>query len=251
MASSSKKSRKFAKVSEILLYVGLFFFIFALAVIISLAAKGTFAPDQQMESGGLVLCALVGVFGGVGVISLLISFIFNLKAKKARNKELDEAKNKAAQQQSAVKAPVRPTINVNNVEAQKPKSPVININIPQQKVTPQPTPRVVVNTTTSRPVVTQPKPGVTPMVSRPAFVQPKPGVTPMASRPVVTQPRPGVTPMVSRPAFVQPRPGVTPMASRPMNTTPGRTVIRTADGRLISVNTGARPGTVPPRPVVR
>ncbi|MDE5952678.1 MAG: hypothetical protein K2G48_00995, partial [Malacoplasma sp.] len=196
MASSSKKSRKFAKVSEILLYVGLFFFIFALAVIISLAAKGTFASDQQIESGGLVLCALVGVFGGVGVISLIVSFIFNLKAKKARNKELDEAKNKA-QQQSAVKAPVRPTINVNNVEAQKPKSPVININIPQQKVAPQPTPRVVVNTTTPRPVVTQPRPGVTPMASRPTVAQPRVVVNTTTPRPVVTQPRPGVTPMAS------------------------------------------------------
>ncbi|MDE5545795.1 MAG: hypothetical protein K2N92_02490, partial [Malacoplasma sp.] len=147
MASSSKKSRKFAKVSEILLYIGLFFFIFAIAVLISLAAKGTFAPDQQIESGGIILCALIGVFGGVGFISLLVSFIFNLKARKAKKVELDEAKNKnVAQQPSAVK----PTINVNSLEAQQPKSSVININIPQQKVAQQPTPRVVVNTTGPR-----------------------------------------------------------------------------------------------------
>ncbi|MDE5949781.1 MAG: hypothetical protein K2G54_02810, partial [Malacoplasma sp.] len=106
-----------------------------------------------------------------------------------------------------------------------------------------------------RPVVTQPRPGVTPMASRPTVAQPRVVVNTTTPRPVVTQPRPGVTPMASRPTVAQPRPGVTPMASRPMSNTPGRTVIRTADGRLISVNTNsgvaARPGAVPPRPVVR
>ena len=206
MSSSSKKSRKFAKASDVLFYLGLFFFIFAIAVLISLAAKGTFSPDQQIESGGIILSALVGVFGGVGIISLFASLILNLKSKKEKRKELEEMKNK-----NIATTPSKPAINVNNVEAQNPESPVININIPQQNTAPRPAtvqsqPRVVVN------------PGVAP---RPAAMRPQPRVV--------------VNPSVS-PAG-------------------GRTVIRTADGRLISVNTNrgnvVRPGTVPTRPAVK
>ena len=257
MASSSKKSKKFAKISETLFYIGLFFFVFAVAVLISLAAKGTFAADQEIESGGMVLCALVGVFGGVGFISLIISFVMQLQAKKHKQRELLEAKNKPAAAVVPSKLP----------EGQK--SPVINISIPKSAA--QPAPRVATPTPVGpRPVVgVQPRPMAN-VQPRPVGVQPRPMAN-VQPRPMVgAQPRPmvGVQPRpmatAPRPVGVQPRVGVSPvrpaapgMGPRPTATisaAPGRTVIKTADGRLISVNTNRNNvgmGQVPPRPVVR
>ncbi|MCF0217599.1 MAG: hypothetical protein HUJ42_00940 [Malacoplasma sp.] len=241
ITEDKSKWNKLVKLCEILFYIGSAFLIFAVVILIVVAAKGAFAVSP-MPSNQLSLCIVVGIFGiaGLGILGAVVMLFLKLRNTKTAVKPVAKTTEVKKDTPAVVTPSVNVNLNVNKVETKKPTTTSATLKPITTSATLKPvtssTLKPVTRTTTTKTTTTTIKPVVNKNLaaSRATVTTTKVTTAPkLGPNQKIVIGKDGVkrvvnTATINTKPIISSRTAPTPVARK--------TLIKTPDGKLIAVN---------------